>query len=202
MASAPIRQPRGPPSSAGVYAPTPGAPSATASSQPASQSTASGVGGHASPGPPMPDAESLLRRNKTVATAARASQAAPAASGPSTSSTAGFNASSGDAAAYRRSLGATTVEAYARQLRSGSFSGLGPGAGFSVVSGQSTLGSVDGGLVRRTSGRSDFASRGGQTTEETLIEAAEGAEEPSATEPGNWYKGLARQSSLPSRRRE
>lgn len=101
-----------------------------------------------------------------------------------------------DAAAYRRSLGPTTIEAYQRQVRSGSFSGMAASPQLAAVGS-----SGDGGLVRRTSGRGDFASRGGQTTEETLIEA-EGLDEVPSTEPGNWYKGLSRQSSLPSRRRE
>ncbi|GMK53698.1 hypothetical protein CspeluHIS016_0102840 [Cutaneotrichosporon spelunceum] len=177
MASAPIRQPRGPPSSAGPY---PGA------------SAAAGVGaGHASSGPPMADSESLLRRNKTVATAARAAQAATRSAD---SAGASATSSAADAAAYRRSLGPTTLEAYQRQLRSGSFSGVAPSPQLAAVGS-----SGDSGLVRRTSGRGDYASRGGETTEETLIEA-EGLDDVPSTEPGNWYKGLARQSSLPSRR--
>jgi hypothetical protein len=141
----------------------------------------------------MADAESLLRRNKTVATAARAAQAAARSADNASASAA---SSTSDAAAYRRSLGPTTIEAYQRQLRSGSFSGMAPSPQLAAVGS-----SGDGGLVRRTSGRGDFASRGGQTTEETLIESlGESLDEVPSTEPGNWYKGLSRQSSLPSRR--
>ncbi|BEI83230.1 hypothetical protein CcaverHIS002_0310980 [Cutaneotrichosporon cavernicola] len=183
MASAPIRQPRGPPSSPGAY---PGAPATTASQ------SSTGVGaGYASAGPPMADSESLLRRNKTVATAARAAQTANRSADSASASAASPAA---DAAAYRRSLGPTTLEAYQRQLRSGSFSGMAPSPQLAAVGS-----SADGGLVRHTSVRGDFASRGGQTTEETLIED-EPLDQVPSTEPSNWYKGLSRQSSLPSRR--
>lgn len=166
MASTPIRQPRGPPSV---------------------------TGGTASPGPPPPDAESILRRNKTVAH-------------PHSTDQVGFNGTGEDAGIptpmqahpHRRSFGAASVDYAARQRRYGGPGG--GGGGFTVLSGAGTIGSTDGSLIRRQSGRSDFVSRG--TTEETLIEA-EANEEGTATELGVWGRsGLGRQSSLPSRKRE
>lgn len=168
MASAPIRQPRGPPS----------------------------VGGAASPGPPQADAESILRRNKTVANPR------------STDQSVGFNGTGEDTAVptpvqahpHRRSFGAATVDyaAAARQMRYG-HGGRGGGGGFTVLSGAGTIGSTDGSLIRRQSARSDFVSR--STTEETLLES-EASDDGPATELGVWGRsGLGRQSSLPSRKR-
>lgn len=111
------------------------------------------------------------------------------------------------------------------RFRSGSFSGLGgvpsivPSGHAGVVGvvggvgvggvgvggvGVGDVGGVGSGLVRRQSARDAYASRvAAPAAEETLIET-EAADEhdTSATERGTWGKGLARQSSLPSRRCE
>lgn len=67
------------------------------------------------------------------------------------------------------------------------------------------VGVVGGALARRTSGRDFRPSAAVGGAEETLIEThaeAENDYSSGATERGTWGKGLARQSSLPSRRRE
>lgn len=194
MSSTPIRQPRGPPSSA--FPPGAAPPPAPSSS---SSSTVSA-------GPPAPDAESLLRRNKTLANPRSGNTPQQPAFTPSPAdqrrSVAVFSpaAAASLAAAPQAAPAPNNNNSNDPRYRSGSFSGLTGSAVPPVV--QMQISQVDAGLVRRRSGR-EFAQH--TRTEETLLET-ELAEEydSTATERGTWgkAKGLSRQSSLPSRRRK
>ncbi|KAK8854707.1 hypothetical protein IAR55_003446 [Kwoniella newhampshirensis] len=136
-------------------------------------------------GPPAPDTESLLRRHNTVSTTRHHQPSASISANPAASS-----AFHGSASARLRSGGAG-----AGGSASTGFGGPGGGSGFSRFrsgSLSSSSGPPDVGLVRRGSGR--------ETVRPEKAVPEGGETEEIAMETGSWGKGLARQSSLPSRR--
>lgn len=180
--AAPIRQPRGP-TTAGFGRP---ASPVDGSSAPGSANV------NAQSGPPAADTDSTLRRNRTVgsgqsgryghATSASLGGAAlgysaAGAGGARTGTGGGSNASTDGGPKYKES-----------RFRSGSLS-----------SQHSASSDGQSGVIRRTSTRERPESRSGV---QEVVHEDKDLESPVGGLEGGWGKGLARQSSLPSRRGE
>lgn len=189
MSSAPIRQPRGPPST---------------------------VAGAGQQGPPQADAEALLRRNKTVATSKHQERFQPSTGvartgslsgphgrsygfssmspGPSPSLSSSLSSSSGMPSNVGSGMGSSMPPAIG-SIGSGMGSG---GMGMGMMGNATGMNMGMDGLVRRGSER--YRAAAAPSQEETLVEADEGQPDRG----GTWGKsgGLTRQSSLPSRRCE
>lgn len=169
MASAPIRQPRGPPNETS-FQPTP------------------------SPGPPIAEPNSNLRRNKSTSTTINRHQgSASISSSPATISAFHGQAhgqtpslvGNSSSSSSSNAIGGSRLGNGARGFRSGSLS-----SGSELVIGAGGFGGAPG-LSRHGSGRE-------VRKEEVVLEV----QEETGIENSYWGKGLSRQSSLPSRKGE
>lgn len=194
--AAPIRQPRGPSISGFNRPPSP--------SEPTSTSGTGSFGGPAS-GPPAAEPGSTLRRNRTVGSgqsgryghSTSASLGGAAFGYPGASSGPGGRV--GGSGATGTGAGPDGGPKYKEsRFRSGSLSSQHSATSASAqAQGQAHEGQS--GVARRTSTRDRPESRSGV---QEVVHEDQDLESPVGGLEGGWGKGLARQSSLPSRRRE